>query len=203
MTEAKSTQHYMRRDERRDLIAQAARTLLVEKGLAGLRTRDVAARVGISVSTLQFHVRSKAALLEFIAQTTRDSFYALLPEIPDVAGDARLLLRQEVQAYHDSIRDRPELAVTFAQLEQAGGTDPELAAILQEFKSTWAARYCRILTMGRDQSVFRADLDPLPATLMITGALVVFQSRGAEGLAMFWPVFEEIERAILAPQLKG
>ncbi|WP_158971503.1 TetR/AcrR family transcriptional regulator [Chachezhania sediminis] len=193
------TQHYVRRDERREMIAQAARDLLAEKGLAGLRTRDIAARVGISVSTLQFHVRSKAALLDFIAETTRDAFLALLPPEPDPAKDALLQLRAEVQAFHDSLIHRPDLAATFAQLEQAAGGQAGLAATMAEFKALWAGRYTRILTIGRDQGLFRPDMAPLPAAMMVTATLVAFQNRGPDGLTLFWPVYDEIQRALLAP----
>ena len=40
-------------DERRIAIAHAARALIIEKGLEGLRTRDIAERVGITERATQ------------------------------------------------------------------------------------------------------------------------------------------------------
>src|ERR1700749_2200538 len=61
-------------DDRRAAIAAAARALIVEKGFEGLRTRDIAARVGINVATLHYHVPSKEALIELVAESLRAEF---------------------------------------------------------------------------------------------------------------------------------
>ncbi|GHG90835.1 TetR/AcrR family transcriptional regulator [Pseudodonghicola xiamenensis] len=187
---------YVRKDERREMIAEAARRLIAEKGLAALRTRDVAERVGINISTLHFHVRSKAALLTLVAETSRDAFLALLPPDPSPDRDALAQLRAEVQAFHDSLRDRPELARCFGQLAQLAETDAGIAATLEDFTRGWAGRYAAIIGFGRDQGLFRADVDPYPAALMATGALTAFAPRGPGGLAQFWPVYQEIERGL-------
>ncbi|WP_444461297.1 TetR/AcrR family transcriptional regulator [Rhodobacter capsulatus] len=198
MTEQTPLQPYLRQDRRREMIAAAAQALILEKGAAALRTRDVAARVGINISTLHFHVATKSGLLRLVAETTRAAFCALLPPAPDPARPARDQLRAEVQAYHDSLRDRPELAACFAQLAQIAPSEPEIGALIAEFTRGWCGRYAEILGLGRAQGVFRADLDPLPAALMITGALTAFGPRGPAGLALFWPVFTEIERGLIA-----
>lgn len=202
MDGASKTQSYVRKDERREMIADAARRLIAEKGLAALRTREVAERVGINISTLHFHVRSKAALLTLVAETSRDAFLALMPPEPAPGRDALAQLRAEVRAYHDSLRDRPELARCFTQLSQLAESDPEIAATLEDFTRGWAGRYAAIIGIGRDQGVFRADVDPYPAALMATGALTAFAPRGPKGLAQFWPVYAEIERSLLAPAAK-
>ena len=57
---------------RRREIAAAARSLVAERGFEGLRTRDIADRVGINVATLHYHVPSKDALIELLAESLRD-----------------------------------------------------------------------------------------------------------------------------------
>lgn len=194
-------QSYLRKGERRAMIAEAAQTLILERGYAALRTRDVAARVGINISTLHFHVPTKAAMIALVAEATRDSFFALLPPAPDPARPARAQLRAEAQAYHDSLRDRPELVACHTQLRQIAATEPQVADILDTFAQGWCQRFVEVLAIGRAQGVFRTDLVPLPAALAITGALTAFGPRGPDGLAMFWPVFDEIERGFLATQI--
>lgn len=198
MEDRKPTQPYLRQQTRRAMIAAAAIALILEKGAAALRTRDVAARVGINISTLHFHVATNSDLLLLVAETVREAFGSLLPPAPDPARSARDQLRAEVQAYHDSLRDRPELAACFAQLTPIAPSEPEIGALIEAFTRSWCARYVEILTLGRAQGVFRADLEPLPAALMITGALTAFGPRGPGGLALFWPVFTEIEHGLLA-----
>ena len=63
-------------DQRRLEIAAAARALIAERGFEGLRTRDIAERVGINIATLHYHVPSKEALVELVAQSLRDEFKA-------------------------------------------------------------------------------------------------------------------------------
>jgi AcrR family transcriptional regulator len=197
------SQHYLREDARRGMIAAAAIALILEKGAAALRTRDVAARVGINISTLHFHVATKSDLLRLVAETVRDAFLALLPPAPGPDRPAAAQLRAEVQAYHDSLRDRPELASCFAQLAQIAASEPEIGALIAAFTRDWCGRFVQILTLGRAEGAFRADLEPLPAALMITGALSAFGPRGPAGLALFWPVFTEIERGLLPRSTGG
>lgn len=191
-------QTYLRKDERLAMIAEAARSLILENGYAALRTRDVAARVGINISTLHFHVPTKAALIMLVAETTRDSFLALLPSAPDPSRPARAQLRAEAQAYHDSLRDLPQLAACHTQLRQITGIEPQVADLLDAFAHGWCQRYAEILAIGQAQGVFRPGLVPFPAALAITGALTAFGLRRPDGLAMFWPVFDEIEGGFLA-----
>lgn len=196
------TQPYVRSEDRREMIADAARALIAEKGVEGLRTRDVAARVGINISTLHFHVKSKAGLLELVARSSRDAYLAMLPPDPDPAGDPLVQLRAEAQVYFDSLRDRPDLSICFARLALAAPGDPVLAAMIEEFTTGWGDRFRRILTHGRDQGVFRANLDPVAGATMVAGTLTAFARRGEPVLRMYWAVYEEIERSLLAPSPK-
>ncbi len=65
---ASPTRSHLPTDDRRAAIAIAARALIVEKGVEGLRTRDIAQRVGINVATLHYHVPSKEALIALVAE---------------------------------------------------------------------------------------------------------------------------------------
>lgn len=194
---ADAKQPYVRNDERRAMIASAARELIVRNGLAALRTRDVAAAIGINISTLHFHIPTKAALVALVAETTLQAFLDLLPPAPDPEQPAREQLYAEARAYHDSVRDHPELAASFAQL-QMGTSEPEIVMMLDSFSEGWCRRYAEILGIGRTQGMFRHDLDPLAAALAMTGALTAFGLRSTKGLGMFWPVFNEIERGFLS-----
>nr|WP_321981234.1 TetR/AcrR family transcriptional regulator [uncultured Cohaesibacter sp.] len=203
MEKTNTPQHYMRGDNRRIEIACAARTVIVEKGYAALRTRDVASRVGISISTMHFHVPTKIDLIVLVAETTLDEFIRLLPSppIPEVA--ARDQLRAEIEAYYNSLNEREELAACYIQLTHVARYEPQIATILDAFEQGWCQRYVEILEIGRRQGAFRADLSPLPAALVITGALTAFGTRGPQKLEMFWPVFDEIERGFLSHSQEG
>ena len=68
------TQKYQATDDRKRAIAAAARSLIVEKGFEGLRTREIADRVGINVATLHYHIPTKDALVELVAQSMKEDF---------------------------------------------------------------------------------------------------------------------------------
>lgn len=194
----KTAHTYRDGDTRRGQIARAARGLIAEKGIAGLRTRAVAERAGINVSTLHFHVKGKAGLLELITKETINAFQARLPVLDLATGDALDMLRQEIASYRDSLEHHADEAQAFFEISNAAGQDPVIAALIEDFTTDWRERFVAILTKGRNDGVFRATLDPLPAALMVTSSLVAFARVAPEGLQMFGWVGEEIERSVLA-----
>ena len=86
-------------DERRLAIAHAARALIVEKGLEGLRTRDIAERVGINIATLHYHVPTKEALVTLVAASLRDDFKAQALRHPKAGLNAADQLQQEFNEF--------------------------------------------------------------------------------------------------------
>ena len=55
-------------DERRRLIVEAAFKALAQEGFEGLRTRDIAASVGINSATLHHYFQTKQDLIDAIAE---------------------------------------------------------------------------------------------------------------------------------------
>src|SRR5215475_10846989 len=62
------------REERRVELIEAAYALIAEKGLEGLRTRDIAARAGVNISTLHYYFGTKEELLVAVIEHVRDTF---------------------------------------------------------------------------------------------------------------------------------
>lgn len=63
-TRAPATPTRLTADQRRRQITEAARTVFTAHGLAGARTRDIAAHAGINEATLYRHFKSKEELYE-------------------------------------------------------------------------------------------------------------------------------------------
>jgi AcrR family transcriptional regulator len=61
---AKPTRVRLTSDQRRQQITESARTIFVAHGLAGARTRDIAAEAGINEAMLYRHFKSKEELYE-------------------------------------------------------------------------------------------------------------------------------------------
>lgn len=77
--------------ERAREILDAARDIFASEGFAALSMRSVAARVGVSLSTVQHYYRSKEALLEALLVYTLESYQAAIDRITgEMAGASRL-----------------------------------------------------------------------------------------------------------------
>jgi AcrR family transcriptional regulator len=143
-------------DERRIAIAKAARALIIEKGLEGLRTRDIAERVGINIATLHYHVPSKEALVALVAESLRADFKAQALRHPRADQPGLLQLRIEFNEFREIVAEMPELIGVLSELVDRARRDASIADI--------------ILTGIADGSM-RRSIDPEAAAVAVTAAL--------------------------------
>ncbi|WP_297108391.1 TetR/AcrR family transcriptional regulator, partial [uncultured Devosia sp.] len=115
-------------DERRLAIARAARALIVERGLEGLRTRDIAARVGINIATLHYHVPSKEALVALVAHSLKEEFRDQGMRRSREGCTGLELLRMEIEDVIESLFEAPERLSIMAELIERSRRDPAIAA---------------------------------------------------------------------------
>ena len=181
-------------DDRRLAIAAAARDIIVEKGLEGLRTRDIAARVGINVATLHYHVPSKEALVALVAESIRNAFKDQAHRRSRAGKTALQLLRMEFEDYAETLTETPELIVVIAELAERARRDNEIAAIMSPIGAFWRHQFVEILHLGVSDGSFRSDIDPTAGALIITGALSDYgRLRGS--FSSMPNLFAELERA--------
>ena len=186
-------------DDRRLAIAAAARDIIVEKGLEGLRTRDIAARVGINIATLHYHVPSKEALVALVAESIRNDFKAQSRRRSRDNKTALELLRMEFEDFAESITDMPQLIVVMAELSERARRDDEIAAIMSPLGDFWRNQFVQILGKGMTDGSFRSDIDPSAGALIITGALSEYgRLRGR--FSTMPTLFAELERAFARTQ---
>ncbi|MCB1384018.1 MAG: TetR/AcrR family transcriptional regulator [Notoacmeibacter sp.] len=156
---------------RRREIALAARALIAEHGFEGLRTRDIAARVGINIATLHYHVPGKAALVELLASSLRDEFIAVKDRHPEVTRTPRERLRQELDDYIHIRRDKPQVHQAMGELMIRAKRDPSVEAIMRPLTAHWHACLAGIFTEGAADGSFRSGCDPQAAASIVIGAL--------------------------------
>lgn len=178
-------------------IATAARALIAERGFEGLRTRDIAARVGINVATLHYHVPTKEALIELVARSLRDDFARQNIMRPRDGLDAVELLEAEFEDFRENMVERPQIFVVLAELIERARRDENVANVLAPMRGYAHREFTRILTKGRDEGRFRPDLDPEAAALMVHGALVATQRVPEPDTHIFDRTCAELLRALL------
>ena len=121
-----------RKEARPAELVAAALELFVEKGFAGTRLDDVAARAGVSKGTLYLYFDSKEALFKAVI---REGIVPVLEQGHDLvdryAGGSADLLRDLIAAWWQLIGDTHLGGVPKLMISEAGNF-PELAAYYNE-----------------------------------------------------------------------
>jgi AcrR family transcriptional regulator len=186
-------------DERRAAIAAAARALIVEKGMAGLRMRDIAERVGINIATLHYHVPSKAALVRLVVETLIDDFRAQPMARPRAQLPPAALLEHEFADFYEAYIEHPEIGRLMEEFLNLRQRDADIRAAIDPMQSYWTRMIADILAAGRADGCFRADLDPDAAAQMLTGALINYSHHPTPSAQAFGRLTAELRRAIANP----
>ena len=182
-------------DSRRRAVALAARAIIVERGLEGLRTRDIAARVGINIATLHYHVPSKEALVALVAESLRDDFRAQAERRPRGSMNALEQLRLEFDDFRETVEETPELIIVLTEMMERARRDTAIAAIMAPLHDFWRTQFADIFELGIADGSFRANLDPLAAALITTGTLSDYWRLWTPLRTPLELVFAELERA--------
>ena len=183
--------------ERRVAIALAARQIIVERGLEGLRTRDIAARVGINIATLHYHVPSKEALIALVAESIRSDFKAQAMRHPRTGKNGLEQLRLELEDFRETVVEMPELIIILTELVERARRDAAVAAIMLPMRDFWRQQFADIYRLGRADGSFRPDLDPEAAALISTGALSECWRQAKTSLSTLDQFLAELERAFI------
>ena len=182
-------------DDRRLAIAAAARAIIVEKGLEGLRMRDIAARVGINIATLHYHVPSKEALVALVAASIRTDFREQALRRPREGKTGLEQLRMEFDDFRETMRERPDLIIILTELVERARRDAAIAGIVLPMHRFWREQFAGIFSLGISDGSFRRDLDPEAAALITTGALSDGWRRTDISPFALEKAFAEFERA--------
>lgn len=184
-------------DDRRIAIARATRQLIIEKGLEGLRTRDIADRVGINIATLHYHVPSKEALIALVADSLRQDFKAQALRHPRTGRSGLEQLRMEFADFREAALDMPDLIVVLTELIARARRDPAVAEIMIPMREFWRNQVADIFRLGVADGSFRPDLDPDAAALIANGALSDCWRRNDLSAALLDQLLAELERAFI------
>lgn len=158
--------------QRRQELIEAAYLVLAEKGFEGLRTREVAKRVGINIATLHYYFPSKETLIsgvvEHLLQILRQ------PEVSIPASATALeRLRAEFADISVRVAKSPEQLKVLTELAVRAWRDPSIARILSYLDAAWQAHLESIFRDGIKEKSFRQDLD-----VKATAVAMMSQLRG-------------------------
>jgi AcrR family transcriptional regulator len=188
-------------EDRRAAIAVAARDLIVEKGVEGLRTRDIADRVGINIATLHYHVPTKEALIGLVAETMKTEFRAQSLVRPRAHLSAVERLEHEFYDFREMYTEQPEVIAVMGELIERSRRDPVVKAAMAPLQGHWHGMVADIFADGRTEGSFRADIDPSPAATIFIGALIAFCRSGDTSNDTYTRLCAELRRFVRNPEL--
>lgn len=158
-------------DRRRRELLDAAYALIAEKGLEHLRTRDIAARAGVNISTLHYYFGTKDGLVAALIRDVHDQFKRNLGKT-EPADDAGSILRHIFVNASQTFRAKPYLATVLQELLARAGHDTGARAALGEVVGDWRMAVEALLRAGIDAGAYRADLDPRAGALIVTAFIM-------------------------------
>jgi AcrR family transcriptional regulator len=155
------------KEGRRQELTLAAYRLIAEHGFEGLRTRDVAAAVGVNVATLHYHFPTKEALIRGVVEHAMERFRSTLAPHGTPANQ----LKSHLRAVRKLLLDEPELGAVMGELALRSGRDPAIAAILRETYATWHKTMRSLLRRGVRDGNLRPELDSDSVAALVVATL--------------------------------
>ncbi len=159
-------------EDRRAAIAGAARQLIAEKGFEGLRTRDIAERVGINIATLHYHVPSKEALIGLVVQSVEAEFAEQTRAHPRDRMTPPKELEQEIDDFVDMVENRPQLLTVLSELNERGRRDAFIADRVRDMHADWIEQVAGIMERGAKDGSLAEHSDPRAAAVIFLGGLL-------------------------------
>jgi AcrR family transcriptional regulator len=156
-------------DRRRRELLVAAYELIAQKGLEGLRTRDIAARAGVNISTLHYYFGTKEALLEAVVLFVAEKFagegdFAQRPPDPT--------LREHFERAQATFQSNPELAIVLQELALRAQRDPATRAALRPIFKFWNHLVEEAITAEVRAGTIRRGEDAHELALLVTSFIM-------------------------------
>ncbi|TME83791.1 MAG: TetR/AcrR family transcriptional regulator [Chloroflexi bacterium] len=144
-----------RKEGREQALVQAAFNQIAERGFEGLRTREVAAGVGLNIATLHYYFPTKEALIRGVVAHAMDRFRSTLAPHGSPADQ----LRNHLRAVRKLLRDEPEVGAVMGELALRSARDPAMARIMGEAFQAWQRTLRGLLQRASRDGYLARDLD--------------------------------------------
>jgi AcrR family transcriptional regulator len=153
-------------------VVRAAYALIAEKGFEGLRTREVADKVGINSATLHYYFPTKESLIQGVVEHLMQGLRTSRVEAKDPSS-ALELLRAEFADIRLRLKETPDELTVLTELAVRAWRDPTIARMLQYLDDGWRGHLISIFEAGISEGEFRDDLD-----VRATASALMSQLRG-------------------------
>jgi len=153
--------------ERQEELVRAAYDLLADRGFEGLRTRDVAAKVGVNIATLHYYFPTKEKLIRGVVGYAMGQFRSTLTP----AGAPGEQLRAHFAGLRRLAREEPALFTVMGELAMRAHRDRAIGAIVREVDKTWQAMLAALLRHAAKERAIATEANPDELAALIVATL--------------------------------
>jgi AcrR family transcriptional regulator len=151
---------------RRELVLAAYREI-AERGFEGLRTREVAASVGVNIATLHYYFPTKESLIRAVLNHAMERFRTTLT----VDASPTDQMRNYLRAVRKLLLDEPELGAVMAELALRSVRDEAIGSIMDEMYDVWHATVRGMLRRAIREGKVPRELDTDGVAALIVATL--------------------------------
>lgn len=164
----------MAKNDKQDLIIDAALEVFREKGYANARMADIARRAGVSYGLVYHYFGSKEVLFNLIVESWWNDLYTMMEHEKASDGQFREKLVNIIRFFLDTYVKRPNLISIFVSevcRSSVYHTEEGLSKFLKFFS------LCEdIMREGQETGVLKKDISPHHLTYIFYGAIETFIS---------------------------
>ena len=163
MTEARQSVSEKRRQE----LVLAAYREIAARGFEGLRTREVAAEVGVNIATLHYYFPTKESLIRAVLDHAMNRFRTTLAPHGSPTDQLRIYLR----SVRTLLVEEPELGAVMAELALRSVRDRSIGPIINEMYDLWHVTLRGLLRRAVREGGLRPELDSDAVAALIIATL--------------------------------
>ena len=154
-------------EPRRDELVLAAYRRIAEAGFEGLRTRDVAAEVGVNIATLHYYFPTKEALIRGVVGHAMGRFRTAFA--PGTRPGEQLAA--QFKGIRRLAKHEPELFSVMGELALRSGRDPAIAAIFRDTIQAWHEILVTLVRHAQNDGFVDAKLNPNATASLVIATL--------------------------------
>jgi len=154
-------------EKRRQELVLAAYREIAQHGFEGLRTREVAAEVGVNIATLHYYFPTKESLIQAVLEHAMGRFRTTLTP----HGSPSEQLRNYLRAVRKLLLDEPELGAVMAELALRSVRDRSTGRIMNAMYDTWHVTVRGLLRRAVREGTLKAQMDSDAVAALIVATL--------------------------------
>jgi AcrR family transcriptional regulator len=191
VTEEPSVEQAAAGGNRRALVL-AAYARIAADGFEGLRTRDVAADVGVNIGTLHYYFPSKEALIRAAVRHTIAKFAATLSR----EGSPAEQLRGHLEGVRHLLKTDQELWAVSSEVALRAARDDAIADMVRQGDDQWFAFLRGLVARGVDEGSLDGSLQPEGVAAALIAAIrgVSMPTMGSLRPERIDQTFDQLER---------